>query len=218
VHRRLAWQIAGAVETVARGSGTVSVMESSPSDAECVARSLSEPRAFEPIFDRHFDAVHRYLHRRAGREAADELAAETFAVAFGHRSTCRSTGTVLPWLYGIATNLHRRRRRAERRQLRAYSRSGVDRWAAYEDEADARLDSSSHGARLARALAAMRPQARDALLLYALADLSYEEIAEALDVPVGTVRTWLHRARSIAQRELAAEADAFPLATSGADL
>ena len=63
----------------------------------------------------------------------------------------------------------------------------------------------------------MRPQQRDALL-YALADLTYEEIAFALDVPIGTVRTWLHRARSVAQRELAAEADALPLATTGADL
>jgi len=65
----------------------------------------------------------------------------------------------------------------------------------------------------------MRPRARDALLLYALADLNYQEIAFALDVPVGTVRTWLHRARQTALRELAAQTDdAFPLATSGADL
>ena len=63
-------------------------------------------------------------------------------------------------------------------------------------ESMARVD-----ARLAGALAAMRPRERDALLLYALADLSYEEVALALDVPVGTVRTWLHRARATAQRE-----------------
>jgi RNA polymerase sigma-70 factor (ECF subfamily) len=193
-------------------------MESSPSDADYLARSLNEPRAFEQIFDRHFDAVHRYLHRRGGRELADELAAETFALAFAQRARCRSTGTALPWLYGIATNLLRRRWRAESRQLRAYGRTGVDRWADYEDEADARLDGSSHGAGLARALSAMRPRQRDALLLYALADLSYDEIAVALEVPIGTVRTWLHRARSVAQRELAAEADTFPLATTGADL
>jgi RNA polymerase sigma-70 factor, ECF subfamily len=193
-------------------------MESSPSDADCLARSLTEPKAFEPIFDRHFDAVHRYLHRRAGRELADELAAETFALAFAQRARCRSTGTALPWLYGIATNVLRRRWRAESRQLRAYGRAGVDRWADYEDEIDARVDGSSHGAHLARALAAMRPRQRDALLLYALADLSYEEISLALDVPVGTVRTWLHRARRIAQRELGADAEAFPLVASGADL
>jgi RNA polymerase sigma factor (sigma-70 family) len=193
-------------------------MEPVLSDVDCLARSLSEPNAFEPIFDRHFRAVHTYLHRRAGRDLADELAAETFALAFERRASCRASRSVLPWLYGIATNLLRRRRRAERRQLRAYGRSGVDRWAVYEDEATARVDGSSVGARLAGALAAMRPRERDALLLYALADLSYEEIAVALNVPIGTVRTWLHRAREVARRELAAETEAIPLATSGADL
>jgi RNA polymerase sigma factor (sigma-70 family) len=193
-------------------------MQPVSSDADCLARSLEEPKAFGPIFDRHFDAVHRYLHRRAGRDLADELAAQTFALAFERRASCRASGSVLPWLYGIATNLLRRRRRAEGRQLRAYARSGVDRWAAYEDEAAARADGVALGARLASALAAMRPRERDALLLYALAELSYEEIAVALDVPVGTVRTWLHRARDVATRELAAETDVFPLATSGVDL
>ena len=57
-------------------------MESHASDADCLARSLTEPRAFEALFDRHFAEVHRYLHRRAGRDIADDLAAETFAVAF----------------------------------------------------------------------------------------------------------------------------------------
>ena len=194
-------------------------MDTASSDADYLARSVREPAAFEPIFDRHFGAVHRYLHRRAGRDLADELAAETFALAFARRESCRASGSVLPWLYGIATNLLHRHRRAERRQLHAYSRSGVDRWVAYEDEADARVDGSSLDARLAGALAAMRPRERDALLLYALADLSYEEVALALDVPVGTVRTWLHRARATAQRELAAaDVDGSLLATTGVDL
>jgi RNA polymerase sigma-70 factor (ECF subfamily) len=188
------------------------------SDADYLARSLHEPTAFEAIFDRHFGAVHTYLHRRAGRDVADELTAETFALAFSRRATCHASGSVLPWLYGIATNLLHRYRRAERRRLHAYSRSGVDRWVAYEDEADARIDGSSLDARLAGALAAMRPCERDALLLYALADLSYEEVALALDVPVGTVRTWLHRARATAQRELAAAANVSPFATTGVDL
>jgi RNA polymerase sigma-70 factor (ECF subfamily) len=194
-------------------------VDAASTDAEYLALSLSEPTAFEPIFDRHFGAVHRYLHRRAGRELADELTAETFALAFSRRGSCRASGSVLPWLYGIATNVLHRYRRTERRQLHAYSRSGVDRWAAYEDEADARVDGSSLDARLAGVLAAMRPRERDALLLYALADLSYEEIALALDVPVGTVRTWLHRARATAQRELAAaDVDGSLLATTGVDL
>ena len=194
-------------------------VDAASSDADCLARSLNEPTAFELIFDRHFGAVHRYLHRRAGRDLADELTAETFALAFSRRESCRASGSVLPWLYGIATNLLHRYRRAERRQLHAYSRSGVDRSVAYDDEADARVDGSSLDARLAGALAAMRPRERDALLLYALADLSYEEVALALDVPVGTVRTWLHRARATAQRELAAaDVDGSLLATTGVDL
>ena len=180
-----------------------------PSDVEFLERSLGEPEAFVPIFDRHFRAVHRYLHRRAGRELADELAAETFTVAFERRASCRSSDSVLPWLYGIATNLLRRSRRSEGRQLRALSRTVVDP-AAHEDAA------AVQDARLARALAAMRPHERDALLLYALADLSYDEIATALDVPVGTVRTWLHRARVRARREFSD--DAVPFATPGADL
>lgn len=173
---------------------------------------------FEVLFERHFGAVHGYLHRRAGRNIADELAAETFALAFERRASCRSRDSVLPWLYGIATNLLRRRRRVERRQLNAYARSGVNDWVDYQAEAEARVDDSSHGAQLARALAAMRPRERDALLLYALADLSYDEIAAALDVPVGTVATWLHRARETARRELAtAEPKAPSLATTGAN-
>jgi RNA polymerase sigma-70 factor, ECF subfamily len=150
------------------------------SDADCLAHSLSEPRAFAPIFDRHFGAIHRYVHRRAGRDLADELAAETFALAFERRASCRASDSVLPWLYGIATNLLHRHRRVERRQLDAYARSGVNNWVAYEDDAAARVGDSSHGAQLARALAAMPPRERDALLLYALADLSSQAFRESI--------------------------------------
>jgi RNA polymerase sigma-70 factor, ECF subfamily len=204
-------------ESEAGRSGTVPVMASHASDGDCLARSLTEPRAFEALFGRHFDAIYGYLHRRVGPDLADELAAETFTLAFERRSTCRARGSVLPWLYGIATNLASRRWRGERRRLRAYGRSGVDRWVAYDDEVVARVDGSAFRARLECALAEMRPRERDALLLYALADLSYEEIALALEVPIGTVGTWLHRAREIARRELTAEACVSPLAISGGD-
>lgn len=80
-------------------------MESARSDVHWLARSLQEPAAFELIFDRHFEAIYGYLHRRVGRDLAEELAAETFTVAFERRSSCRASGSVLPWLYGIATNL-----------------------------------------------------------------------------------------------------------------
>ncbi|MGH3064724.1 MAG: RNA polymerase sigma factor [Gaiellaceae bacterium] len=157
-------------------------MEPNPSDADCLARSVDEPRAFEVLFDRHFGAVHGYFHRRAGRNIADELAAQTFGLAFERRGSCRSRDSAQPWLYGIATSLLRRRRRVERRQLNAYARTGVNDWVAYEDETTARVDDAAHAAQLAQALAAMRLRERDALLLYSLADLNYEEIAAAPDV------------------------------------
>jgi RNA polymerase sigma-70 factor, ECF subfamily len=169
------------------------------------------------LFERHFGAVHRYVHRRAGRDIADELAAETFALAFERRASCRASDSVLPWLYGIATKLLRRRRRVELRQLHAYARSGVNDWVDYEDDTAALADNSAHGAEVARALAAMRPRERDALCLYALAELNYAEIASALEVPIGTVGTWLHRARQTARRELSTELNPTHLATTGAE-
>ena len=195
-------------------------MEPALTDGECLALSLAQPAAFELIFERHFGAVHGYLHRRAGRDVADDLAAETFALAFERRESCRSTGSVLPWLYGIATNLLRRCWRAERTQLRAYGRSGIDRSVDDQEEeaTAARLDGATLHARLAKALEAMPRRQRDALLLYALAELSYEEVALALDVPVGTVRTWVHRARKVARRVLAEETEAGKPASTGADL
>lgn len=193
-------------------------MEPVLSDVECLALSLSQPTAFELIFERHFAAVHGYLHRRAGRDVADELTAETFALAFELRASCRSKSSVLPWLYGIATNLLRRCWRAERTQLRAYGRSGVDRSVDHQDEATSRIDSATLHTQLAKALEAMPRRHRNALLLYALADLSYEEVATALDVPVGTIRTWIHRARKVAQRVLAEGTEDAQPASSGADL
>ena len=191
-------------------------MEPIPSDVECLALSLSEPQAFELIFERHFAEVHRYLHRRAGPDVADDLAAETFALAFERRASCRASDSVLPWLYGIATNLLRRCWRGERDQLRAYGRSGIDCAVDQIEQVAGRVDSASIHACLAEALEAMPRRQRDALLLYALADLSYREIALALDIPLGTVRTLVHRARNVAQRVLATEAEVHAqLATSG---
>ena len=193
-------------------------MESALSDADCVARSLGEPKAFEPIFDRHFAAVHRYLHRRAGTRLSPTSWRPRRCSRLRAARDVPRDESALPWLYGIATNLLRRRWRAERRQLRAYARSGVDQWAAYEDEATVagrrwRAPGWQELSRRCVPRSAMRCSSTRS------PDLSYEEIALALDVPVGTVRTWLHRAREVARRELAAEdRRTFPLATTGADL
>ncbi len=135
---------------------------------------------------------------------ADDLAQETFAVAFERRSSFNpSHESARPWLFGIAGNLLRHHGRTERRQLLAYARSGVDPASDPGFEAaEDRVDAGALGPALARALASLRHRDREVLLLHAWADLSYEEIARALGVPVGTVRSRLFRARRRIRKRL----------------
>ncbi|HEY2355565.1 MAG TPA: RNA polymerase sigma factor [Gaiellaceae bacterium] len=170
---------------------------SAQTDASVIALSAKTPNAFEAIFDRHFDVVHRYLARRADRQRADDLASQTFVVAFARRASFRPDATdARPWLLGIATKLLANDRRAEQRMLETYGRLSGDAREAVLPAEDSDRD-------LAAALAKLDPAQRDVLLLHAWADLSYEEIADALDIPLGTVRSRLSRARESLQTALA---------------
>lgn len=165
-----------------------------PSDAEALRRSLSDPRSFVAIFERHHAVVRRYLARRVGDGLADELAGETFARAFKQRSRYQATrDTALPWLFGIAGRVIHEHRRAEKRRLRS-----LERLCAQRDE----LSDGGVGGEVellppdvVRALRRLAPRERDTLLLVAWGELTYEEVAVALGVPVGTVRSRISRAR-----------------------
>ena len=195
------------LELAPAGAAHREVAVSAPAgdDAAAIARSLADPEEFAVIFERHFDEIHRYLRRRHPQEA-DELAAEVFTVAFDARARYRAIGdSARPWLYGIASNLLAKRRRSERRALRAHARAGArpDTGADEYERARERADAQRRSAAVAGALARLRGPERDTLLLYALSDLSYEEIAFALEVPIGTVRSRLARARTHAGEDLA---------------
>ncbi len=165
-------------------------------DSDAISASTRAPAGFAAIFDRHFDVVHAYLQRRVGPDLADELSAQTFLVAFDKRGGYDpAQPDARPWLFGIATNLLRRHHRDEVRQLRAYARSAVDPVLDAFDGVEARLDALKMRRELIDALADVPAEELDALLLYAWADLSYTEIAAALNVPTGTVRSRLSRAR-----------------------
>ena len=168
-----------------------------PTDTELIAHSLDEPEAFATLFDRHASAVHRYLGRRVG-ELADDLMSETFLIAFRRRAAYRPERVeVRPWLIGIATNLVHGSARAERRRYRAMARAAGEPEVHGADPGDsvARLDAQARRGPLAAALAGLKARDRDVLLLFAWAQLSYEEIAAVLDIPLGTVRSRLNRAR-----------------------
>lgn len=170
-------------------------------DSELVARSRADPQAFAALFDRHHAELYRYLRRRAGASLAADIAAETFLTAFASRSAYHPDGeSVRPWLYGIAHNLLRNHARSERRRWLAYARHGempdADQAAADAfARADRRVDDVLMADRIGRFLAQLSSQDRDALLLFAWAEMSYADIASTMQIPLGTVRSRLNRAR-----------------------
>jgi RNA polymerase sigma factor (sigma-70 family) len=181
-------------------------------DAAIIARSLAEPERFASVFDRHYPRIHAFAARRLGPNLADDVASETFLIAFDRRHRYDTAHPdAAPWLYGIASNLISRQRRAELRRLRALSRAGAaERADGHAELVAGRVDARALRARLAAALAGIRDRDREVLLLVAWAGLSLEEAARALEVPAGTARSRLHRAR---RRTRAALGDAH-LATS----
>ena len=169
----------------------------SPSDAEVIGRSLGEPEAFGLIYDRHAPALLRFLGRRAGARIAEELVGELFRIAFERRKTFDvSRASALPWLYGIGSNVLLKHRRAEARRLRASARMAAAGGAADRRASAAALDARLLFPRVADAIESLPDGEREALLLFAWEELPYESVAEALELPIGTVRSRLNRARA----------------------
>ncbi len=169
----------------------------SPSDAEVIGHSRGEPEAFGQIYDRHAPALLRFLGRRVGARIAEELVGELFRIAFERRKTFDvSRASALPWLYGIGSNVLLKHRRAEARRLRASARMAAGGGAADRRASAAALDARLLFPRVADAIESLPDPEREALLLFAWEELPYESVAEALELPIGTVRSRLNRARA----------------------
>lgn len=165
-------------------------------DAILIERSMRDPQQFGEIFDRHWARLHAYCTSRAGA-AGEDIAAEVFRLAFDRRSRYdRRLDDARPWLYGIATNLLRHHFRSSRRGERAGRRARALAQLQTSEQPLEQLEAQLLGPRLAEALGSLPEIDREALLLLAWAELEYQEIARALDVPVGTVRSRIHRARA----------------------
>lgn len=173
-------------------------------DSAVVAASLSDPAEFGILFDRHGAALLRFLARRVDPSEADGLLGEVFRIAFEKRAGFQQDRpSARPWLYGIATNVVAKHYRSEARRLRATTRLAARRTLAEEalaeDPAERAVPATDARARWDRVvadIAALPDPERQALLLFAWEELSYEEIADALGIPVGTVRSRLNRARA----------------------
>jgi RNA polymerase sigma-70 factor (ECF subfamily) len=178
---------------------------SEPDDAAVIRASLRAPEQFAVIFDRHAPHIYRYLARRLGRQVADDLLSETFVAAFGNRGRYdTSRRDARPWLYGIASKVIGQRRRDEVRELRlrlAAASNAVE--DCHAERVCAAETARSTRAALVDALAELSAGDRDVLLLIAWEQLTYEEVAAALRIPVGTVRSRLNRARRLVRQALA---------------
>jgi RNA polymerase sigma factor (sigma-70 family) len=160
------------------------------SDLELVRRSVETPAAFAELYDRHGGRVLRYVARRVGVVDAEDIAAEVFVRAYGRRASCRGEhGSALPWLLGVANHVIADHRRVEGRRLALLERLAETTPTSVEHE------QASLAPQLVRALRRVPAADRDALLLVVWGELSYEEAATALDVPIGTVRSRIARAR-----------------------
>ncbi|MDM4719174.1 RNA polymerase sigma factor [Micromonospora sp. WMMA1363] len=167
------------------------------SDAWYVRASLADHSLFTVLYDRHAAALYRYAHGRVGADAADDVVSDTFLAAFRRRHRYDADRPdARPWLFGILTKEVSRHRRREQARYRAMARCGVA--DVVPDPAElAVAGAAAHALRapLAQALADLSARDRDVLLLIAWGELSYEETAQAIGIPVGTVRSRLNRAR-----------------------
>ncbi|WSX18108.1 sigma-70 family RNA polymerase sigma factor [Streptomyces sp. NBC_00988] len=155
--------------------------------------------AFGELFDAYARSVYNHAFRLTGDWAqAEDIVSLTFLDAWRLRGKAdEEGGSLRPWLLGIATNVTRNTRRAARRHAAALSRLPRDEVERdFADEVAARLDDTAELALVRVALATLRRAEREVLALCVWSGLDYRAAAEALGVPVGTVRSRLSRARA----------------------
>ncbi|MBP2586062.1 RNA polymerase sigma-70 factor (ECF subfamily) [Streptomyces sp. PvR006] len=177
-----------------------------------------DPSAFAELFDSYARSVYNHAFRLTGDwSVAEDVMAATFLEAWRlRRKVDPDGGSLRPWLLGVATNVSRNHCRGNRRY-----RAAADAYAAagqaeasvpdHASEVAGRIDDRRRIAATLRALGTLRRTEREVLVLCLWEGLAYTEVARALRVPVGTVRSRLSRARARlrtgAEEELARERD-----------
>lgn len=177
-------------------------------DAEVIRASLEDGEEFSLIYERYHSDIFRYVARRLGMDVAGDVASDVFTAAFRRRHTYKLEFEMCrPWLYGIASNLVRDQLRRQKRKARAYLHAANVEAASDLSmvDAEARAGAALMVPEIKRALDRLNKGDREVLLLYSLGELSYDEVALALDIPIGTVRSRLARARRRMQELLPIE-------------
>ncbi|MGH3070428.1 MAG: RNA polymerase sigma factor [Streptosporangiaceae bacterium] len=175
-----------------------------PCDAAVIERSWQDPEQFAALFDRHAGEMYRYAARRLGPQAAADVVSEVFLAAFRNRGGYDvSRPDARPWLYGISARVISQQLRTDGRRARAMAATPAPRPAELPvDDITDRVTAAQLRPRMLRVLGQLSAADRELVLLVAWAGLSYEETAQALEIPLGTVRSRLHRARARIRRAL----------------
>jgi RNA polymerase sigma-70 factor (ECF subfamily) len=166
-------------------------------DSELIRASLDEPDRFGPLYDRYAAQLYRYAFRRVGA-LAEDVVADTFLAAFQARhSYDLARPDARPWLFGILTRKLADRVSSERAYYRklAFADGREPTVDGPADRVAARVSADAAQVSVLAALGRLSRGERDVLLLVAWGQLRYEEVAAALQVPLGTVRSRLSRAR-----------------------
>ncbi|WP_328319264.1 RNA polymerase sigma factor [Streptomyces sp. NBC_00388] len=156
-------------------------------------------QAFADLYEEHAPVVYNHALRLTGNwSTAEEVMSETFLAAWSHRERLEPEGgSLAPWLLGIATHKAYNANRGLRRRLVFLAhRPPPPPVPDFAEEAVGRLDDSRRLAAVHAALSGLRRHEREVLALCVWAGLDYAQAAEALGVPVGTVRSRLSRARA----------------------
>ncbi|MFF1395009.1 RNA polymerase sigma factor [Streptomyces sp. NPDC058287] len=160
--------------------------------------------AFADLYEEYARAIYNHALRLTGDwSLAEEIMSDTFLTAWATRERLDpdADAPLGPWLYGIATNKAHNARRGLRRRLAFLARQpAVPDVDDFAEETAGRIDDARQLARIHSSLAELRRPERDVIALCVWAGLDYAQAADALGVPVGTVRSRLSRARARLQR------------------
>jgi RNA polymerase sigma factor (sigma-70 family) len=170
-----------------------------PDDSVLWSRARAgDTEAFGELFERHGRTIYNYCFRRVGNwAAAEDLVSIVFLEAWRRLDKPLPSGKELPWLFGIATNVVRNRRRAERRYAAALRRiPEPEADPNFAEDSDQRVDDEELMGRALEFLARLPRREQEVFSLCVWSELNYEDAAAALRIPVGTVRSRLSRARA----------------------
>ena len=178
----------------------------STSDADYVRRlQRGETEAFEMLVRRHEKTIFNLVYRMLGDyDEAAEVSQEVFLSAYRAIGQFRGDANFSTWLYRIALNhTSTRRKTLIRRQQRNVAIEDTEPVRDLQPGPAETMEKKEIRERVQRALDNLEPDDATVILLRDLQDIPYEEVARLLEIPVGTVKSRLHRARQALKSQLA---------------